>query len=119
MQYKAFNLSNTKVGLHSFRWRILGISLISLILLCGCATIGYDFSASEIPKIQIGKTTQKDILTTLGSPWRTGLEDGRITWNYAKYHYSVVGEPSAKDLVIRFDNNGVVFSYTYNATGQQ
>lgn len=118
MLYKVLNLTSFKSSLRLFRWRICGI-LISLVFLSSCATIGYDFSAAEVPKIQIGKTTQKDILTSFGSPWRTGLEDGKITWTYGKYHYSLFGEPTAKDLVIRFDNNGVVFSYTYNTTGQQ
>jgi len=118
MQNKAFDLLFFRKNLRSLRWGICGI-LLSLVLLNGCVSIGYDFSASEVPKIQIGKTTQKDILTSFGSPWRTGLEDGKITWTYGKYHYSLFSEPSAKDLVIRFDNNGVVFSYTYNTTGQK
>jgi len=88
------------------------------VLLSGCATIGRDFAATEVPKIQIGKTTQTEIMSTFGSPWRTGIEDGKQTWTYGKYHYSVFSEPSAQDLVVRFDDKGIVSSYTYNTTEQ-
>jgi outer membrane protein assembly factor BamE (lipoprotein component of BamABCDE complex) len=90
--------------------------LLSLVVLSGCATIGHDFAATEVPKIQIGKTTQTDIMSMFGSPWRTGMEDGKQTWTYGKYHYSLFEDASAQDLVVRFDSKGAVTSYTYNTT---
>lgn len=98
--------------------KVLGLSLVTMMLLNGCATIGNDFATAEVPKIQIGKTTQTEIIVKFGSPWRTGLEDGKQTWTYGKYHYSMFGEPSAQDLVVRFDDKGIVSSYTYNTTEQ-
>jgi hypothetical protein len=108
-------MKHTTVGV-SFIGRICCLSLLSLVLLGGCATIGHDFAASDVPKIQIGKTTQNEIVSMFGSPWRTGMEDGRPTWTYGKYYYSLFSEARAQDLVIRFDNKGVVYSYTYNTT---
>jgi outer membrane protein assembly factor BamE (lipoprotein component of BamABCDE complex) len=86
------------------------------LLLSACVTIGRDFSASKVYDIQIGKTTQTEIKTMFGSPWRVGIDDGRPTWTYANYHYNAFGEAKTKDLVVRFDANYVVKSYTFNTS---
>ncbi len=103
----------------TLRYIILGSLFLPLVLAAGCATIGRDFATASVPTIQIGKTTQNDILSTFGSPWRTGIEDGKQVWTYGKYHYSVFKQPSAQDLVVRFDSKGVVSSYTYSTTEQK
>ncbi len=51
-----------------------------------------------------------------GAPWRTGLEDGQRTWTYAEYRYSLFGGAQTRDLLIRFDDEGRVASYTFNST---
>jgi SmpA / OmlA family len=112
MEYRDFS----KAHLNSFRLRVCGLLLLSLVIFNGCATIGRDFAVTEVPKIQLGKTTQAEIMSMFGSPWRTGMEDGRQTWTYGKYHYSLFSEASAQDLVVRFDGKGFVSSYTYNTT---
>ena len=88
-------------------------------LFVGCATIGRNFDVSQVRSIQIGKTTQTEIRTMFGTPWRTGVEDGKETWTYGRYHYSIFSEPEARDLVIRYDDHGTVISYTYNTTEDQ
>ncbi|MBN1622515.1 MAG: outer membrane protein assembly factor BamE [Endomicrobiales bacterium] len=93
--------------------------LLFLALFAGCATVGHDFDTSQVPKIQIGKTTQEDLRSMFGSPWRVGVEDGNQTWTYGKYKYRLFGESSTQDLVVRFDDNGVVTSFTYNTTEHQ
>lgn len=93
------------------------ISLVSIFLsLSGCATIGQDFPATEVKKITIRQTTQQEIRSLFGSPWRTGVEDGHRTWTYGNYNYNLFSENKAKDLVIKFDNNDVVVSYTFSTT---
>ncbi|MEW6087361.1 MAG: outer membrane protein assembly factor BamE [bacterium] len=82
----------------------------------GCAAVGRDFAVSEVKKIQIGKTTQAEVRSTFGSPWRVGIENGKKTWTYGKYRYRLFGETSTKDLVILFDDKGIVESYTFNTT---
>jgi hypothetical protein len=99
-----------------FRMKICGVLLFSLFVLNGCATIGHDFAFEQVPNVQIGKTTQAQVQAMFGLPWRTGVEDGKQTWTYGKYYYSLFSETSAQDLVVRFDNNGIVTSYTYNTT---
>jgi hypothetical protein len=92
----------------------LGISLI--LSLAACATIGRDFPSSKVYDIQIGKTTQAEILAMFGRPWRVGIEDGKLRWTYGSYHYSAFGPARTKDLVVRFDAQGIVTSYAFNTT---
>lgn len=84
--------------------------------LAGCATVGQEFAASRVPEIKIGQSTRQNIKDIFGSPWRTGLEDGKPTWTYGIYKYSVFSPDDTQDLLIRFDNNGIVRSFTFNTT---
>lgn len=106
----------------SRHWRIarLGALLVSALatstLLTGCATIGQEFSASHVPEIKVGQTRKQDIKEMFGSPWRTGMEDGHPTWTYGIYKYELFGASDTQDLLIRFDNQGLVRSYTFSST---
>lgn len=84
--------------------------------LSGCATVGKDFPASRVVELKIGETTQNEVRAMFGQPWRMGMEDGRHTWTYGKYKYSLFGPAETEDLVIRFDTNGTVRSYTFNTS---
>ncbi len=95
---------------------LLGLSAILILFFSGCATIGKDFPANKVSKIEIGMTTQNEIRTMFGSPWRIGIEDGQRTWTYGNYSYGLFVEKKAKDLVIRFDEKNVVASYTFSTT---
>jgi len=92
------------------------ILLVMSLLMFGCATVGKDFPVENVSGIQIGKTTQQDIREQFGSPWRVGIEDGQNTWTYGKYLYKLIGDASTTDLVIRFDNQNIVASYSFNTT---
>ncbi len=98
--------------------RALGFALGVCLLLSfsACATVGREFETASVYKIQPGKTTQADILDMFGLPWRVGIDDGKLTWTYGHYHYNVFNEMRTKDLVVRFDANNVVTSYTFNTT---
>ena len=82
----------------------------------GCATVGRPFPAAPVTQIQLHHTTQAQIREIFGAPWRTGIEDGRSTWTYGFYRYSLFAPAKTRDLVIRFDADGTVASYSYNAT---
>ena len=100
--------------------KLITVCLAGFMAMCaGCATVGFDFQDNYVSKIQIGKTTQNDLRSMFGSPWRVGIEDGKETWTYGRYTYRLVGESSTKDLFIRFNDKGVVDSYTYNTTEHQ
>ena len=82
----------------------------------GCATIGRQFPVEMVPRLEIGKTTRTEVQQMFGTPWRTGLEDGKLTWTYGHYKYSMFGRARTRDLVVRFDSQNVVVSYTFNST---
>jgi hypothetical protein len=96
-----------------FFWAML------VLFAAGCASAGRDFPVARVSDIHIGETTQGDIREMFGSPWRVGIEDGQRTWTYGKYRYSPFGEARTQDLVIRFDEQNVVSSYTFNTTEHQ
>jgi outer membrane protein assembly factor BamE (lipoprotein component of BamABCDE complex) len=85
-------------------------------LLSGCATIGRQFPVDAVADIQIGETTREQIRAMFGPPWRTGIEDGRQTWTYARYRYALFSAAETEDLIVRFDAQGVVVSYAFNTT---
>jgi hypothetical protein len=87
-----------------------------ILLLAGCASVGQKFNVSGVSQISIGQTTKGDVMTLFGSPWRTGVEDGRETWTYGYYRYSLLSDAKTRDLVLRFDASGKVASYTFNST---
>jgi hypothetical protein len=88
----------------------------SLLLAAGCASIGQDFPVAPVAQIETGNTTREEIRAMFGEPWRTGLENGDVTWTYAHYTYSAFGPEKTRDLLIRFDDEGKVVSYTFNST---
>lgn len=89
------------------------------LFLSGCATIGHDFPVAEVSRIETGATSQEEIRRRFGDPWRVGVEDGETTWTYGKYKYRLFGQPSTTDLVIRFDPQGRVTSYSFSTTEHQ
>jgi outer membrane protein assembly factor BamE (lipoprotein component of BamABCDE complex) len=93
--------------------------LVSAILLAGCATIGWEFPVANVDQIQIGKTTRDDVQRLFGTPWRVGVEDGHPTWTYGHYKYKLFGQAKSRDLLVRFDANNVVRSYTFNTTEKE
>lgn len=96
----------------------LGAGLGAGMLLAGsgCATVGREFPVDRVGEIRMQQTTQEEIRAMFGEPWRVGVEDGRLTWTYGRYRYRLFGQPSTQDLVLRFDDRGIVVSYTFNTT---
>ena len=82
----------------------------------GCARVGYEFDSQRVQNIKIDETTKSDILGMFGKPWRVGVENGVTMWTYGRYTYKLVGETDTKDLVVKFNNDEKVTSYTFNET---
>ncbi|MFW5722346.1 MAG: outer membrane protein assembly factor BamE [Desulfohalobiaceae bacterium] len=93
-----------------FAW----VLLAGFIGLTGCATVGHEFPVDQVRKLEIGQTTREEVFDMFGAPWRTGIEDGLTTWTYAQYKKTAT-ETMTRDLVIRFDDQGRVVSYTFNS----
>jgi hypothetical protein len=94
--------------------------LITMLLLAvlglpitGCmpSMMGRPFPVQQVRKIELHKTTQSEIRQMFGEPWRTGLEDGKRTWTYGEYSTSY-----SRDLVIRFDDDNTVRSYSFSSS---
>ena len=88
-------------------------------VMVGCATVGHEFPSSGVAQIRMGQTTQQQVKELFGDPWRTGVEDGRPTWTYGRYRYQLFGETQTKDLIVRFDEQNRVHSYTFSTTEPQ
>jgi hypothetical protein len=97
-------------------WRLPILLVLAAILLAGCITIGRDFSPEVIGKIRPGETTLEEVRQMLGEPVRTGVEDGRLVWTYARYHASLFGKFEGRDLAIKFDAAHRVLSFNYSTT---
>ncbi len=94
-----------------------GIALLAMLaMIQACANIGRQFDTQAILQIKSGETSQGEVLTLLGEPWRKGLENGLTTWTYANYHYSAFKPLESDDLFIKFDDKNVVKSYTFNTS---
>ena len=89
---------------------------ISLLVVCGCLTVGKNFRSDNLSWIVPKETSRKEIHEALGEPFRTGMDSGSPTWTYGYYKYRLFGDTCTKDLVIFFDKNGKVSSYTFNTS---
>jgi len=89
---------------------------VSTTLLQGCATMGSSFDFQGPGSVVVGKTTQAEIVSRYGNPFRVGFENGNKKWTYGYYQYKLFGDSQTKDLSITFDKNGVVASYTYSSS---
>ena len=103
----------------NFLCAIFWCFIVVMLFLASCATVGRDFPADRVSEIKIHQTTRDDIGAIFGPPWRVGIENGQQTWTYGRYHYRLFGETSTKDLVVRFDKQGIVVSYSFNRTEDQ
>ena len=91
------------------------VGLCLMLAACGM-TVGRPFPVEPVAGIEQGQTTRGEILDLFGTPWRTGVEDGQKVWTYAHYKYGLGGQSLARDLVVRFDDQGVVASYAFSST---
>ena len=87
-----------------------------VLLMAGCATVGKNFESGAVKEIMVNETTAEDVCNLLGNPWRTGLENGKKTWTYGYYKYRLFGPADTKDLVITFNKDNTVYSYSFNTT---
>ena len=89
---------------------------MTIIFVSGCITLGKEFPEANVSSITIGLTTKNEVRKLFGSPWLSGVQDGKPAWTYGSYDYSLFGERKAKDLVVQFNDQGKVSSFTYGTT---
>lgn len=87
-------------------------TLATTLFLPACLTVGDEFP-TNVKWIQIGTTKKAEIRNRVGEPFRKGYDSGMLTYTYAFYRYSVFRPTRTKDLTVRFNNDGTVYSYTF------
>lgn len=91
------------------------ILIFSALNLSGCATVGDDFP-SEVTWITKDVTKKIELEKRLGSPFQVGFDSGQLTWTWGFYRYSLFRPTRTKDLVVRFNANGTVSSYSFSSS---
>lgn len=97
-------------------WAIRVLLAGVVFVAIGCLTVGRDFRSSDFSWIVANKTTKDQVHRVLGEPFRVGVESGMTTWTYGYYKYRVGGETRTKDLVLYFNRDGTVSSFTFNTS---
>jgi hypothetical protein len=106
--------------------KCLFVLMLSFVFIFGCVAIetttGRDFDASKVSQIQIGKTTQREILTMFGQPESRGIISGNTAWRYEYQktrasgslaeQQAIKSDVSEKTLAVIF-KDGVVKDYNY------
>ena len=96
---------------------LIGLSVIVMVFIgCSPMTLGHDFPVDQVSSIEIGVTTRAEIRERFDAPWRTGIEDGMSTWTFGYYSYDFSGKGLGRDLKIKFNQAGIVRSYSFNTT---
>lgn len=106
------------------------ILIVLLVLfLAGCASTGRKMDMTKMGDIQKGVTTRAELIEWFGSPQSVGLDaEGRSIAQWIYVHASsqgqnfipVVGaftmgfDQQMQQLVVSFDENNVVYNYTFN-----
>lgn len=68
----------------------------------------------NVDDIIVGEIIWFDIQVLFGELWCMGVEDGKCIWIYGKYCWFVFGEVEIIDLVVCFNEDGIVLFYVFN-----
>ncbi len=94
---------------------LLGVLLIAgLVAGCGGLKFGSDFPSPAKEMLVTGKTTKADLLRFFGEPHQVGLDTGDPTWAWTYARISA-GQELTKQLTVRFDEKGLVKSYSFTS----
>jgi hypothetical protein len=90
--------------------------LVALALFTGCLAVkfGRDFPSPEARSIVTGKTDRAALQRTFGEPYQVGLDSGDPTWRWF-FGQRDTGAEVSKDLIVRFNVDGTVKSYTFTS----
>ena len=104
--------------------RLIIIVLVAAFL-NSCATtyiIGKQYSTENVTRIIIGKTSEKDIISFFGDPWKIGILNGNVVYTYCYeeivFNYDDSVEKNGNTLIIEFDENRKVINYYFNIPGK-
>ena len=98
--------------------RVVMMGVLAALLSLGCATAqsGRPFDTAAASRIEVGKTTEAEVLSWLGQPLaRKTKADGTkaYAYKYSEGRASAFGGGGhGNQLIVRFDKNGVVSELT-------
>ena len=96
------------------RYTVIIIVTIFVLAFGGCGgTVGEKFNTPKVENIINGTTTQAEIKTTFGKPFKTGIQNGKPIWVYEYNRYNLLRNDTSKDLIIVFGSSGVVQSHQF------
>ena len=102
------------------------IVVLIILSLIGCATtykVGKMFKTDNVSKIEIGKTTQQEIIKMFGEPWRKGIANGNDVYIYTDEEiiFEIDDRVNRKGntLLIEFDREKIVENYYLNVPGKE
>ena len=95
-----------------------------ILVFSACATTykyGKEFPVNNVNQIRIGITSQQDVLDLFGEPLKKGIINGNDIFIYTKENIIFNGDDVEKkgdNLVIEFDEKGIVKNYYLNVPGK-
>ena len=96
------------------RYTLMIIAMTSILAFGGCGgTVGGKFDTSKVENIINGTTTQTEIKSIFGKPFKTGIQNGKSIWLYEDNRYKLLGNETSKDLIIVFGPSGLVQSHQF------
>lgn len=94
------------------------LSLLTLAVnaaLVGCVTRGKDFT-SDTNWIKVEQTTQAEVSSLLGAPYKVGNSGGTPTWTYSYYKLQLLGEDQTKDLKLYWSDDKKVKDFSFTSS---
>ena len=92
------------------RWALLFLWVLPAP---GCIYYGRDFPVTPVREIQNNVTTQRELFANFGEPDRRGVENGYEVWIYSYQYYELAQLRASKELVVVFNRDNTVRSYSY------
>jgi len=93
----------------------MGLAIVLFIGLAACGSTGRDYDTTHLTDIQNNVTTKENIRQWFGEPYQTGRRDNMEMWTYQFDGYNSLGKDESKDLVLMFDDSGVVKAYRHSS----
>jgi len=101
-----------EVSMNMKRFLFIGI-LLAILAVTGCGTSGKEFNEVLYDSLQNGHTTREEVESMFGHPFKKGVQNGKEIWVYEHNKYRLIGKDTSKDLVVTFDDAGVVETHQF------
>lgn len=91
----------------------MALILAAALLLAGCASSGTKMDAADLERIEVGQTTQQEMVQMFGQPLAQQYSsEGHLTLTWHYVHVGPFGSNmQQQNLVAQFDNEGKVERY--------